>query len=241
MLTELCLGIVLYNSKAVNTNPSNDGAYRSSKTNNDEAFYQFAYKVNATETGDIKQHIETRLKNEVRGAYFLEDPNGARRYVTYVANENGFNAVVRHQFGVEYSKNVNPTNFTRSSLNRQPLHTNVLDYSKVNKPKHLPQQQIVAFERLLQKYRSQSVQQSGKYRQSSPKSITNQTSIRRVELFGEQSANMSQSQSAHTPSVEDAERRQQYEVIDPEADIDIRRSIQKPFLNLDKLKQPRKE
>lgn len=197
--------------------------------------------MNATETGDIKQHVETRLKNEVKGAYFLEEPNGASRYVQYVANSNGFNAVVRHQFGVKYSKNFNPMNFTRSNTNRQELHTNILNDSKINKPKHLTQQQIVAFERLLLKYRNQSVQQSGKYRQSSPKSITNQTSIRLAEQFSKQPANVSQSQSAYTASVPVDGRRQQYEVIDPEVDIDIRRSIQKPFLNLDKLKQPRKE
>lgn len=33
----------------------------------------------------------------------------------------------------------------------------------------------------------------------------------------------------------------QYEVIDPESDIDIQRSISKPFPDLDKLKQSRRQ
>lgn len=232
MLTELCHCITVYKSNGAGTKAFDDGTYRASENNNNEAFYQFGYKVNAIETGDIKQHIETRRNNDVRGEYFLEEPNGVSRHVQYVADSDGFKAVVRHRFGVEYSKNSNPNSFTRSDSNQQGLHTHVLNHNRIDSVKRLPQEQIASFDRFLE-------EQQNKY--MSPKSITNQNSLPTLvdNSGGGQSTN--KSNSTETPSVQVVGRRRQYEVIDPEVDIDIRRSIQKPFLNLAKLKRPRTE
>lgn len=212
---------------------SDDGTYRPSEHNNDDTLYRFGYKVNAIETGDIKQHVETRSKDDVKGEYFVIEPNGVSRLVQYIANANGFNAVVRHQFGTKYSKNSSTNNFTRSDPYHQEHHTNLFD-TKINNPEHLPQDRFLPMQS--NKYLRQ---QNSKYRQSSPKSITNQSSIRLLESSMDELAKMPQTTDIPTKQI--IGRRRQYEVNDPEVDIDIRRSIQKPFLNLAKLKQPRNE
>lgn len=59
------------------------------------ASYSFNYAVNDENTGDIKDHSETRDGYVVRGSYSLIDPDGFKRTVTYTAdNIHGFNAVV---------------------------------------------------------------------------------------------------------------------------------------------------
>lgn len=232
----------MYNLNQTRSESFDDGTYRPSEYKNDEAFYQFGYKVNAIETGDIKQHTETRVNDEVKGAYFLIEPNGVSRLVQYIANSRGFNAVVRHQYGTRNSKNLNTNNSTQSDPFRfQGFHTNIVNESKVNIEEKLPQRQTVAFDSFLQEHDDKYGQQNVAYRQSSPKSISNQSSIRLPSNFSEKFGNLSESaaQIPLKPSV--VGERRQYEVIDPEVDIDIRRSISKPFLNLEKLKQPRKE
>lgn len=103
-----CACIPVYESNgAALKSTFDDGKYRPDQYKNDDTFYRFGYKVNAIETGDTKQHIETRLKNDVKGAYFVTEPNGATRFIQYIANGNGFNAFVRHQFGVKYARNGN--------------------------------------------------------------------------------------------------------------------------------------
>lgn len=102
-----------------------NGKYHPNEYNNNNAFYQFGYKVNAHETGDAKQHIESRTKNEVKGNS-VNEPNGASRLIQYIANAKGFNAIVRHRFGVIYSR-INGTNFILvqvvvNSHNFKPIH-----------------------------------------------------------------------------------------------------------------------
>ncbi|XP_032583335.1 uncharacterized protein LOC6613159 isoform X1 [Drosophila sechellia] len=59
------------------------------------ASYSFNYAVNDENTGDIKEHSETRDGYVVRGFYSLIDPDGYKRTVTYSADDvHGFNAVV---------------------------------------------------------------------------------------------------------------------------------------------------
>lgn len=242
ILLEMCFCPTVYDLNRTKSELFDDGKYKpAEQTNNDEAFYQFGYKVNAIETGDIKQHIERRVKNEVKGAYFLVEPNGVGRLVEYIANENGFNAVVRHQYGDKYSKNFDTNNSTQSDPFRQRLYTNILNETKVNNDEKLSQRQNALFDRFLpeqgDKYQRQ---QNVTYRQSFPKSITNQSSIRMPENSKENLENLSNSvnQTTTEPTIG---RSRQYEVIDPEVEIDIRRSIPKLFLNLEKLKQPRKQ
>lgn len=211
-------------------------AYHTS--NNDGTSYHFGYRVNAIETGDIKQHIESRLKNDVKGEYFVIEPNGFSQLVQYVANSNGFNAVARHQYGTKYSKNFGTNDIPRSNSDRQiDHHANILD-GKINNLERLPQQQnVVAFDRftLHEQNNKYLQQQNSVYRQSSPKSITNQSLIRLLE-----NSTKKFTVSTDIPTTQNVVRKQ-YEVIDPEVDIDIRRSIPKPFLNLAKLKQPRRD
>jgi hypothetical protein len=57
--------------------------------------YSFSYGVNDPNTGDNKEHHETRSGDVVRGSYSLVEPDGTRRTVDYTADaHNGFNAVV---------------------------------------------------------------------------------------------------------------------------------------------------
>lgn len=59
--------------------------------------YSFGYSVQDPLTGDIKGQSETRQGSLVQGQYSLVEPDGSLRTVTYVADDNGFNAVVDRQ------------------------------------------------------------------------------------------------------------------------------------------------
>ncbi|XP_044761199.1 cuticle protein-like [Coccinella septempunctata] len=60
--------------------------------------YEFGYDVQDGLTGDSKNQFETRSGDFVRGQYSLNDPDGTRRIVDYVADPiNGFNANVRKE------------------------------------------------------------------------------------------------------------------------------------------------
>lgn len=57
--------------------------------------YTFAYDVKDAITGDFKSQVESRNGGIVQGQYTVNDPDGTRRVVDYVADPiNGFNAVV---------------------------------------------------------------------------------------------------------------------------------------------------
>lgn len=236
-----------------------DGIYRPNEYNSDNALYQFGYKVNAIETGDIKQHIETRLKNEVKGAYFLMEPNGGSRLVRYIANVNGFNAVVHHRFGTQYSRDFSTSDFNADApphISQTQTQTNIVNDNRNNNANEMPSKYNLMHDRFLLQNRSS--QQIGKFRQSFPKSITNQIPIRTLEGSNQVSQVLPSTTmtpappspppptpSSSLPSQSSPKpvhgRRRQYEVFDPEVDIDIRRSISKPFFNLAKLKRPRKD
>lgn len=274
ILMEMYLCITVYEPKRINSNSQasfDDGTYRPKEYNNDDALYRYGYKVNSIVTGDVKQHSETRLKNEVKGTYSLIEPNGVTRLVQYIANANGFNAIVRYRFGEQYAQNLSKTNFNA----QQVSPTNIFGENRRNNNSDgVTSKHNMVFDRFQQEKRKS--QQITKFRQSFPKSISNQISIR---AFDESSKNLqvlpnttmpipssssstssSLSSLIPTPSLTSPSpsssslwatlppsspnrirgRLRQYEVIDPEVDIDIRRSIPKPFLNLTKLKQPRK-
>nr|XP_026485914.1 GATA zinc finger domain-containing protein 14-like [Vanessa tameamea] len=77
--------------------------------------YEFSYKVNDPETKDIKGQHEKRHGDEVKGLYWLIEPNGQKRTVNYQADDNnGFNAQVDYtakQQSTEYkSKNIDENN-----------------------------------------------------------------------------------------------------------------------------------
>ncbi|KAK9744719.1 Insect cuticle protein [Popillia japonica] len=57
--------------------------------------YRFNYGVKDNHTGDIKEQIEERDGDVVKGEYSLVEPDGSVRNVKYEADDhNGFNAVV---------------------------------------------------------------------------------------------------------------------------------------------------
>uniref|UniRef100_A0A1I8PSZ8 Pupal cuticle protein Edg-84A n=1 Tax=Stomoxys calcitrans TaxID=35570 RepID=A0A1I8PSZ8_STOCA len=60
--------------------------------------YEFAYNVDAQESGDIKAQQESRDGENVQGEYSLNDADGYKRIVTYSVNgEGGFRAFVRRE------------------------------------------------------------------------------------------------------------------------------------------------
>ncbi|XP_055848247.1 larval cuticle protein A2B-like [Episyrphus balteatus] len=60
--------------------------------------YQFSYGVNDVHTGDVKNQIETRDGDVVKGEYSLIDADGYKRTVHYSADDvHGFNAVVHRE------------------------------------------------------------------------------------------------------------------------------------------------
>lgn len=250
LLSESCKAF--YASNAVITKPTfDDGMYRPSEYDSGGAQYKFGYKVNEVKTGDIKHHTESRKENEVKGEYSVVEPNGVIRLVQYIANSKGFNAIVRHQYGTKYATNLNTTLGNTNIRLQQEFHseTSTENNSEQSTERQyvLPKQLIVSPEnagvvsnipdsvslrpntisnRFLPEQRSK---QSGTVRQSFPKSITNK-SIR------ENSSEKPVFSSTQVPFKTTIGRRRQYEVIDPEVDIDIRRSISKPFLTITKLK-----
>ncbi|XP_031626137.1 uncharacterized protein LOC116342598 [Contarinia nasturtii] len=208
ILLERCVCLTVYDLNYASSNPFGDSTtYQQNEQKNDAALYRFGYKVNAIETGDMKQHIETRLKNEVKGSIYVIEPNGVSRYVQYVANSNGFNAIVRQQFGSKYSKNFSSKNAIQTVINNkiQPYLQSKAEFDGFPR---------VEFE------------QSGKY-------------PHHQSDFTEMSAN--RLDSIETSTKQAITSRQQYQVNDPEVDIDIRRSVPMIFLDLQKLKKSRKQ
>lgn len=64
-----------------------------------EPQYRFQYLVHDQNSGDFKEHSETRKDGNVVGYYSFIEPDGRRRIVHYNANDNGFNAIVTHEVG----------------------------------------------------------------------------------------------------------------------------------------------
>ena len=61
--------------------------------------YDYSYSVHDGITGDQKTHVESRDGETVQGEYSLVDPDGTLRTVRYIANRDGFNAVVSRNEG----------------------------------------------------------------------------------------------------------------------------------------------
>ncbi|XP_045492955.1 cuticle protein 19-like [Colias croceus] len=60
--------------------------------------YEFEYKVDDPDTGDIKSQHETRDGGEVKGVYSLRQPDGHERTVHYRADDhNGFRADIKYE------------------------------------------------------------------------------------------------------------------------------------------------
>lgn len=248
----MCLCVTVYDLNGTGSKSvDDDGTYRPSEHN--RAFYRFGYKVNAIETGDIKQHTESRVNNDVNGAYAVYEPNGVSRMVQYIADSDGFKAFVRHRFGDKYSKNSDLNKSIQSEPSRQALHISIPSESATNDEQNLSQrpQKVAAFDRFSPEPEPNSnannkdSRQIGTFRQSSPKPIANQSSFRLSETSSGEEAASILPESVATPASSNVPpvigRTRQYEVIDPNVDIDIRRHISKPYLNLDKLKQRRIE
>lgn len=58
--------------------------------------YKYIYKVHSPITKDIKMHQEQSDGSQIIGHYSLVEPDGTTRVVYYTADENGFNADVKH-------------------------------------------------------------------------------------------------------------------------------------------------
>ncbi|XP_044262999.1 titin-like [Tribolium madens] len=57
--------------------------------------YHFSYAVSDPHTGDHKSQWEVKENGVVRGAYSLLEPDGTTRIVEYIADHDGFRAVVK--------------------------------------------------------------------------------------------------------------------------------------------------
>lgn len=235
---ENCLSVPINKNLKQKPLLHDDGSYRPSEYGNTGAYYEFGYNVNAAETGDVKQHTETRLNDQVRGTYFVVEPNGYSRSVQYLANRDGFNAVVRQKYQ-PVQKLLNSDKmvvYQASSRPRQELHTNILNRQPDRSESiRLSTQQKVAFEKLLKQ--AQLVQNnpvallaSNKNEKKflwhylqAPSDQVNEldgTSFRLAKQLGE---------------FDDAH---QYAVDEPvENDFDIRRSVNKAISNASNTKQ----
>lgn len=60
--------------------------------------YKYGYGVKDEHTHDHKEAWETRHGDQVKGQYWLYEPDGTKRIVDYVADKHhGFNAVVKKE------------------------------------------------------------------------------------------------------------------------------------------------
>uniref|UniRef100_A0A1B0CT47 Putative adult-specific cuticular protein acp-20-like halyomorpha halys n=1 Tax=Lutzomyia longipalpis TaxID=7200 RepID=A0A1B0CT47_LUTLO len=58
--------------------------------------YEFKYGVKDPKTGDHKEQWEQRHHDHVKGEYWLHEPDGTKRIVTYTADpKTGFHAIVK--------------------------------------------------------------------------------------------------------------------------------------------------
>lgn len=58
--------------------------------------YKYDYGVKDMKTGDHKKAWEMRHGDHVKGGYMLDEPDGTKRVVEYVADgKSGFNAIVK--------------------------------------------------------------------------------------------------------------------------------------------------
>lgn len=132
-----------------------DGRYRpTNPIRSVQADYHFAYSVNNRATGDVKRHSETRNGNQVRGSYYVLEPDGGHRLVEYTADERGFRPHVQRRYERQVpapykNYHVNPYNAQRFHPTvRQGLHTSVLPHQNTN-PVRLSAEQQREFDNFL--------------------------------------------------------------------------------------------
>lgn len=193
--------------------------------------YGFKYEVNAPETGDRKQHSEIHAKDQVLGSYSIVEPNGAQRYVEYLANSKGFNAIVRHQYrfpGIEKHqaisnefKQAEGKTATPASTTERPTTAATAGYSyrhnlKMNKFFRRERNRVELSEKRRKEF--EKLLQNREYIQSSPRGVS---TLDYLEPKAPQQIGLSQ------PNEQNVRNRQrQYEVTERDLDfIDIRRSV----------------
>lgn len=115
--------------------------------------------MNNQATGDVKRHSETRQGNQVRGSYFMVEPDGGQRLVEYTADEHGFRPHVQRRYERQVAapfKNYH-VNFNDAKrfypAERQGLHTNILTRQNLQ-PARFSTIQQREFENLLQRSRN---------------------------------------------------------------------------------------
>lgn len=82
--------------------------------------YDYTYSVHDQITGDQKSHRESRLGDTTQGEYSLVDPDGFLRTVKYIADHNGFNAVVSRQQGYAQPVSVIAPKFVQAPVVHTP-------------------------------------------------------------------------------------------------------------------------
>lgn len=198
------------------------GAFSSKNREN----YGFKYEVNAPETGDRKHHSEIHAKDHVVGSYSITEPNGAHRYVEYVANSKGFNAIVRQEYrfpGIN-KRPINSNEFyqegttTISAMTSKTEIPTTAVYSyrhnlKMNEFFRRNQNQVKLSENRRKEF--EKLLQSREYIQSSPRGMS---TLGYLQLKPSQQIVLRQPNERNVRN-----RQQQYEVIEPDMDfIDIR-------------------
>lgn len=72
--------------------------------------YAFSYKVKDQKTGDDFSHKQESLSGGTNGEYRVRLPDGRLQIVSYTADENGYKADVRYEYGDTQDKNENISN-----------------------------------------------------------------------------------------------------------------------------------
>lgn len=198
--------------------------------------YGFKYEVNAPETGDRKHHSETHANGHVLGSYSITEPNGAHRYVKYVANSKGFNAIVRQEYrfpGIyKHPTNTNEIHQAEgttatsalTSKTEIPITTTTARYSyrhnlKMNEFFRRNRNQVELSEKRRKEF--EKLLQNREFIQSSPRVST----LHYLQPKPSQQIGLSQPNERNVRN-----RQQQYEVTEPDPDfIDIRRSVDSQF------------
>lgn len=191
----------------------------------------FKYEVNSPETGDRKHHEEFHKKSQVLGSYSITEPNGAHRYVEYVANSKGFNAVVRQEYrfpGIYKHKHSNEFYQAQDTTVISPMTSTTeipnavtADYSyshnlKMNEFFRRDRNQVELSEKRRKKFHK--LLQNRKHDQNSPRRVS---TLDYLQPKPSQQIGLNQVNEHNVRN-----RQQQYEVTEPDLDlIDIRRSV----------------
>lgn len=197
--------------------------------------YRFKYEVNAPDTGDKKHHTEIHTNDQVLGTYSITDPNGAHRYVEYVANSKGFNAIVRqaYRFPGIYKHRANSNEFYQGedTIRAISAMTSITEIPTIAETTDsYSYRHNLKMNEFFRRDRNQ-VELSEKRRKEFEKLLRNrefiQNSPRIVSTLDYLQSKPSQQIGLNQANVQNVRhRQQQYEVTEPDLDfIDIRRSV----------------